>query len=457
MPQKELYKYNYKKGEVIFKYCRGLTTITETFDDKIISQGMVMGKLATFTDDPKDVSVLAIQKDKHSIKNYLDFSIGDLVYTKTYKTFGTAKNVLLGKGAGGCSIIVEINVEGKILYDFSFFVSKVEMKNDDLKRRFLLNDKVFYKKKECIIIGYIISFPLYIIWDYMAGNDTFYVADSRSLKPKTLYITRKKCSICGKFFESRKVSKGSNGFYVCPHCLKNKKYSTKNKELFHKKSKKGLTYSFELECVPRSYDDKAFMLKPEYKLIPTKDASLPYNGVEFKTPIYQSLVGIKQLLTTFEKHVDFRNKNCGQHINIGHEILDSWDIVVLFSDFSSVLLKPLREYFSENKDITIKLFGRYFNYYAKNEDKYEEHLNWIKIHKGRFEFRLAKFNDVEQYYKCIKFCAKIVEVIVKDFVKPIKSNHSHIVSFIKTHPAEIQNLSHSVSLTLSALPLSLDI
>ena len=101
-----------------------------------------------------------------------------------------------------------------------------------------------------------------------------------------------KCDICnGKYPISKFIITDTNK-HICKNCLSVKPYSTKNNLIYGYATKKGVKYGFELECVSIGNKEKniAKVLEIDKNLIPTSDASLPRNGVEFKTPILNNVI-----------------------------------------------------------------------------------------------------------------------------------------------------------------------
>lgn len=227
-----------------------------------------------------------------------------------------------------------------------------------------------------------------------------------------------RCNRCGKMISKSLSNRSNNGDYYCKDCSEIKPYHTKNNEKIHKSNNKNKTYGFELECVPKNRACYLNMLNKKYSLIPTRDSSLPDDGVEFKTPTYQSLRGLYQNFNSFYKWVDFSNQKCGQHINIGDsEYLnqESMEKILKYSDY---IFDCLKEYMYENRKLTESVCGRFFTKYASCTVSYAEHTSWINLsHEDRIEFRLSKFVTPIQYIILTKMWAEMLDCIINNFLK----------------------------------------
>lgn len=234
-----------------------------------------------------------------------------------------------------------------------------------------------------------------------------------------------KCKRCGRTITKNYcVSIADGGGVICNSCLCNQSYYTQNNINVRKQTLNGKTYGFELECVPYSQNNKAKMLLPKYNLIATHDGSLPANGTEFKTPIYNNLKNMRNLLTTFYKYVDFSDGRCGQHINIGHPTyLNRYSMIVL-RRYSHMIFDDLYVQMKQidNKEFVKDICGRYFVPYANYETNYTTHTSWINLaHDNRIEFRLSKFNSPNQYFELINMWGNMIDCIINDFIIPTNS------------------------------------
>lgn len=227
-----------------------------------------------------------------------------------------------------------------------------------------------------------------------------------------------KCKRCGSFINKLDgIEIANNKGMICSECMRNLNYSTKNNLRVKKETKSGKTYGFELECIPKSKNHKAFMLQPQYNLKATKDSSLPPNGVEFKTPTYNSLRGLRKTFHTFNEHVRFNNAKCGQHINIGDKKYINEHSMQLLRHYGRVIFDGLYDYMYEHKEETIKVCGRFFNDYALRSINYISHCSWVNLsHNNRIEFRLSKFVTPNQYFTLTCMWTDMLNCIINNLI-----------------------------------------
>ena len=228
------------------------------------------------------------------------------------------------------------------------------------------------------------------------------------------------CSKCKRRFRLNQTVKviGSKR-RICRECLSNLSCYTLNNKMVNKPTKKGTTYGFELECVPKTPQHKAYIINTLTDLIATDDGSLPSGGVEFKTPIYNSLRGVKQMLETMCEHADFSNQKCGQHINIGNNPYINEYSINIIKKFAPSLFDDLYNYMYEHKEETVKVCGRFFNGYVTRDYGYSDHYSWISLsHDNRIEFRISKLRTVEQYLILTKMWEEMLSCVINDLIKP---------------------------------------
>lgn len=226
-----------------------------------------------------------------------------------------------------------------------------------------------------------------------------------------------KCSCCGHSIPIDKDYQATNGNYVCSYCSMTKPYETKNNTMFHKTTKSHKTYGFELECVPKSFKHKLSMINATYGLIPTSDGSLPSGGVEFKTPIYNGMRGLRTLFKSFDKYANFSSSSCGQHINIGDTEHINSNTIPYIRGYAERLFDPLYHYMHDNREDTVKIVGRYFTGYADKDYSYTAHSSWINLDEyNRIEFRLSKFVNPNQYFELICMWTEMVDCIINNFL-----------------------------------------
>lgn len=225
------------------------------------------------------------------------------------------------------------------------------------------------------------------------------------------------CLCCGRPFpwskahEAKTVNRGPKR-YVCDYCFEVKRYSTKNVESTHGTKKHGMRFGFELECVPYSDADRAALCSSLYGFIPTSDSSLPYGGIEFKTPVYNSFNGVKQMLRTVEKFADLTPHECGTHINVSRDDMTIADMGNI-RDHGHEIFDPLVKILESDQESCERVFGRCLNTYAGNESNYCSHYSWISLRNpDRIEFRLCKFKDASQYFWLANMVSEITATVI---------------------------------------------
>ena len=212
--------------------------------------------------------------------------------------------------------------------------------------------------------------------------------------------------------------------FICKECATTKAYSTANTVDVHKQAKHGFRFGCELECVPYSEEDKLAMCSSDYNLIPTRDSSLPFGGVEFKTGIIKNVSGMKSMLRSFENHADFTDERCGQHINFSDMYMtyDEYDAIRMFA---GELFNDLCDYMQKNLDEVEKVCGRKPTVYCELKYNYFGHGTWLNLthcgneedpEKCRIEWRLAKVASPNQYVWLIFMCREMLECIKNNFI-----------------------------------------
>lgn len=236
-----------------------------------------------------------------------------------------------------------------------------------------------------------------------------------------------RCAVCGTLTtDSRSFYKTHNNKYICHPCTTIKGYSTKNNKTIYAPTKKNTRYGFELEGVCRGRnsinEQIANVISLGYDILPTDDCSLPIRGVEFKTPILNSLRGAKIMIDKVNTFVDFSDRRCGQHINISNPKFTD-DIRCYIINHHKFLDKLSHEMLSRPEDTRL-VCGRCFGDtdYARINYGYECHSNWINLsHSGRAEFRLSKIRTSEQYIALANMWEEIMLVMV-DYYNQQKDN-----------------------------------
>ena len=240
-------------------------------------------------------------------------------------------------------------------------------------------------------------------------------------------------------------SNSGNYFYICMDCNNNLyTYSTQNTLEKGKAKKLNITVSFEFESMTRNNQ------LIDYNFIATSDATV---DVEWKTPIYNGLSCLPKMFTSMENDnlIYTDDDRVGSHSNVGY-LNDigyrKMDILRNYDNYIAVF-KPLYDYMTENKDDTIKLFGRTFCYYAQNintirNGRLTREL-FINVRKDtHIENRLSVFRTKKQYMQVVKFNVDMLKCIENNlfqymyedkevFNHKMKVTSKKLVSLFKKH------------------------
>lgn len=199
-------------------------------------------------------------------------------------------------------------------------------------------------------------------------------------------------------------------------------YSTENSERKNKRCKHGKTVSFEFE-IGYDHPELFFLQLPEYGWMRTYDCTV---AVEYKTPIYNSLRGIRPILRRIED-VNPNMDGAGTHINFGSQDFNNAKMQYLRNNFEQIF-RPMDETLgqAEKRDVR-KLFGRYMGDYREllSDCNYDwgEHSNWINLqHADWIECRLPRFTTADQYMRCVNFCWEMLDIILKSLKIAMKLN-----------------------------------
>lgn len=210
------------------------------------------------------------------------------------------------------------------------------------------------------------------------------------------------CARCGRALGDSRL-RMDNRKYICKSCTRTQPYSTRNNKRKNISTKKGLSVGFEFECVPKSTLARMSLLKPELGLIPTRDGSLPYNGIEYKSSVYNSFRGLSSLFEKMDKYARFTSPDCGQHINMSHDKLKRGNMYLLLNHYESIFY-PLSRYM-EGSGKTESICGREANFYCRyphqsymsSSAKYQ--FIHLKTQNAIIEYRISKFVTPKQYLR----------------------------------------------------------
>lgn len=260
--------------------------------------------------------------------------------------------------------------------------------------------------------------------------------------PKIIY---KKCAVCGSLNPVKHMKRATNKKYVCEDCLEVKGYCTRNTDTHNKPTNSGLTFGFELECVPVDGKNSIANIIAEYPdFIPTQDASLPTGGVEFKSPIFRSLKGAQKVFGIFGNNADFSHRDCGQHIHVGHQNYNRHCRRTVL-DNHRVLFNPLANYMFEHEEDTTRLCGRFFGNYRELTDCHTGHHTWLNLENtNTIEFRISKFVAPNQYYYLANMWGEMMNKIVDfgnrnpdlcDMYEEARKTSAQLVTIFKKYAA----------------------
>ncbi len=221
----------------------------------------------------------------------------------------------------------------------------------------------------------------------------------------------------GSCHKQETVNRGKQGIFA--RNVQGEKVRHGNVENVHIPKKHNIGIGFELECIPYSYSDYCSMISVVYKLVPTHDGSLPEDGVEFNTPVYRNMSGLKQMFRSFEQYADFSDESCGHHINVSHAEHTDYYGMQLMREYAQHLFNPLMYAMQDNTADTIRIWGRDFTYYANDNSGYtKQQYSWLNLDaSNRVEFRLAKFMDAKQYLHLSFLCREILETVCTNFLE----------------------------------------
>lgn len=260
--------------------------------------------------------------------------------------------------------------------------------------------------------------------------------------PKIIY---KKCAVCGGLNPVQRMKRATNKKYVCEDCLEVKGYCTCNTDTHNKPTNSGLTFGFELECVPVDGKNSIANILAEYPdFIPTNDASLPEGGVEFKSPIFRSLKGAQKVFGIFVNNADFSHRYCGQHIHVGHQNYNHHCRRTVLEN-RLTLFNPLANYMFEHEEDTTHLCGRFFGNYREFTDCYVGHHTWLNLENtNTIEFRISKFVTPKQYYHLANMWGEMMNKIVDfgnrnpdlcDMYEEARKTSAQLVTIFKKYAA----------------------
>ncbi len=213
------------------------------------------------------------------------------------------------------------------------------------------------------------------------------------------FLEYKKCTYCGKEFLAFYVSKVNKIDFICQDCKHIYGYAYKNNTYKGKQSK--ISFSFEFETSSRT--TKLYELL-KYNFVACVDASI--SGFEWKSPIFYSKKSFHNVCRKINDLSRYVGNSCGTHLHVGTPYKD------LICKYEHEFFTPILKEMKENKQETIKFWGRYFNSYCDSAI-YCSRYNTFNTRSSveTLEFRLLKFINAEQYIRACDFCIDTTKYI----------------------------------------------
>lgn len=316
----------------------------------------------------------------------------------------------------------------------------------------------------------------------IANNNA--IATNRTIHTLTTRRYKAKCAICGRkvdIEDSARITTPSRprGITLCAlHANVNTTdgYSTENHNHVGTQTAKGITTSIELETEDNTITAKAAMYC-DLGFYCTSDGSLDYNGIEYKSPIYDSLQACTKTLGTIEYlnnngYFTTRTSRTSAHIHTGfyNDIVDFRKVYRNVDEYYNIF-GGLYAYLEKMPNEKMKeYFGRGFVSYARTIRKGEDGNYILPSHDGNgkrnrysdrplsananlygtgsydctqhllafnmqhsysIEFRLPVFINARQYRNCILAMQDLVSVLRDYNFKP--SNPEVLVNVFRKH------------------------
>lgn len=221
--------------------------------------------------------------------------------------------------------------------------------------------------------------------------------------------------------------RGGNAGFMCEfHAYQELNYSRENGMHYGKEKKHRKTYSEEMETSSSDLQARAELL--HFGFLPTDDATV---DVEYKSPIFEGLNAISKQCLTVDKliadgHMRIGNE-CGTHFHVGHADHINPRTMRYLRRFNGSLFVPLSEAIMADPAKSARLFGRQPNRWAEPitfNDPSGNYEGWQMKHEAMInlqhdytiEFRQCKFVNAEQYMNAVKFCDKVADTLIKNFI-----------------------------------------
>lgn len=137
---------------------------------------------------------------------------------------------------------------------------------------------------------------------------------------------------------------------------------------------------------------------------------------EFHPFTVANLHGLKERYRNMEKYIDMTSENCGHHINFSWKGFSIADRNKIWASRYTIF-ERVENAMERNPEMTKKVFGRNFTYYANNSHGYY-HGCWMNLdNDNRLECRLPHYVNPTQIAWCfmmIKEWAKVLRAFCND-------------------------------------------
>ena len=257
----------------------------------------------------------------------------------------------------------------------------------------------------------------------------------------------KHCDVCGKylfdgwdsFVEFKPKSRGTKA-YMCSGCMRVHDYHEKQDKIrWGTSNENNFTYGFEFEIIPKTEASHALLISRDYGMLATYDSSIDcYGGIEFKSLVYDSLNGVKQIFRTVEENMvlctDYY-KHMGTHVHVGHGLRYTRSFRSWLSNHACVLFDNLGVYLRRHPELCEHVFGRALTGYANFPCNYKDHYSFVNISAvTNIEWRIPQFRNATQYFHCVCLCKEFTKALFDGYEKntvPSKVGQKLVKLFIK--------------------------
>ena len=228
------------------------------------------------------------------------------------------------------------------------------------------------------------------------------------------------CKICGnEIYPSDEIVKadgGCLGGVIYAHrdcaCYGDSIASYGHEELkeHHKETYSGFRFGCEFETNTHTTPEQRLQLFAWYGLRCTHDCTVTN---EFKSGIINGLHGFKTMLNGISNIIDIASgDNAGTHINAS---LTTWDNEALYKVRANAteIFSPLLIASKNRQGDCINVFGRYFGEYRKYDTINFIHGSAICIKTNCIEYRLAKYQNTQQFFFLVAMIKEFTLIIDK--------------------------------------------